>query len=133
MDRPPEDLTPDADARRPRDLALLLLAIGTGPPRARARDQQADRAGGELRRRVLDRLAALDPEPRAFELTLSSIVAEFGEPTGPTRGVCSQVLQEWEQTRISPGAWAWLLSEAIENAGRVDEPRRGKRGSLGAP
>ena len=132
MDRPTEDLTPD-DGRRPRDLALLLLAIGVDPPRERARDQQADRAGGDLRRRVLDRLAALDPEPEAIESALAAIVVEFGDPTGPTRGVCSQLLQEWEQTRVSPGAWSWLLSEAIENADRGDEPRRGKRRPRAAP
>lgn len=128
---PDPDSDPEPDARRPRDLALLLLAIGTGPPRQRARDQQADRAGGELRRRVLDRLAALDPEPGAIEAALASIVAGFGDPTGPTRGVCSQVLAEWEQARVSPGAWPWLLSEAIESADRDHDrgagPRRGQR------
>ena len=66
--------------RRPRDLALLLLAAGGEPPRQRARDQQADRAGAEIRRRVLDRLAALDPEPEDFEATLARIVAEFEVP-----------------------------------------------------
>src|SRR5205823_15084165 len=95
MDRPAEALT--SEERRPRDLALLLLAIGTDPPRARARDQQADRAGAALRREVLDRLAALDPEPADLDAALASIVAALGEPTGPTRGVCSQVRHEWDQ------------------------------------
>jgi len=124
---PGPDTDTGADDRRPRDLAVLLLAMGTDPPRQRARDQQADRAGAELRRRVLDRLASLDPEAAAIEAVLASIVTEFGEPTGPTRGVCSQVLAEWEQTRISPGAWAWLLAEAIGKADEGGEPRRGKR------
>ncbi len=136
MDRPPEDVEIDIDvepARRPRDLALLLLAIGTGPPRARARDQQADLAGGDLLRRVLDRLAAIDPEPDAIEPTLAMIVSEFGEPTGPTRGVCSLLLQEWNQTQLSPNAWAWLLSEALQGDHHDDSPRQGKRRSRGAP
>jgi hypothetical protein len=52
-------------------------------PRQRARDQQADLAGLQLKRRILDRLAALDPEPADLEGALIRIVEEFGEPTGP--------------------------------------------------
>lgn len=113
--------------RRPREFAVLLLAIGTGPPRARARDQQADVAGGELLRRVLDRVAAIDPEPEALESTLAEIAFEIGNPTGPARAVCSQLLEEWTQTRHAPGAWPWLISEALERTGRGDEPRGRRR------
>jgi len=125
MDRPPEGLTP-GDGRRPRDLALLLLAMGTDPPRARARDQQADRAGAELRRQVLDRLAVIDPEPDALEEALASVVAELGDPTGPTRGVCTLVLQEWEQVVHAPGAWGWMIGEALERSGRGEGTGRGR-------
>jgi hypothetical protein len=103
---------------------LLLLAIGGGPPRQRARDQQADIAGSDLHRRVLDRLAALDPEPRDLEAALARIVAEFGEPTGPTRGVCLRVKQEWEECAESPSAWSWLLAEALESGEGVPKRRR---------
>ena len=114
------------EGRRPRDLALLLLAMGGGPPRQRARDQQADLAGIELHRRVLDRLAALDPEPGDCEATLARIVGEFGEPTGPTRGVCVRVKQEWEECRDTPMAWSWLLNEALENGAGRPRRRRGR-------
>jgi hypothetical protein len=113
-------------------MALLLLAIGGGPPRDRARDQQADLAGSDLHRRVLDRLAALDPEPDDCEAALASIVAEFGEPTGPTRGVCVRIRQEWDECRGSPEAWAWLLTEALE-AGEGKPRRRRGRGPENAP
>src|SRR4051794_29759090 len=79
---------------RPRDLAVLLLAASIEPARVRARDQQADRAGGALRRRVLDRIILADPEPEEMEATLATIVAEFGEPSGPTRGICAMLRQE---------------------------------------
>lgn len=140
MDRPAEGLTapepptgPDPDRRRPRDLALLLLAIGSHPPRARARDQQADRAGGALLRHVLDRLAALDPDPDSLDTALAAIVAEVGGPTGPTRGVCSQLRQEWDDLRAAPDAWGWLVAEALECTRRGDDtgPRRGR--SCAAP
>lgn len=104
--------------QRPRDLAVLLLAASGDPPRARARDQQADRAGGALRRRVLDRLAAIDPEPEALDEALAAIVAELGEPSGPTRGVCSAIRQEWSEARLVPGYWSWLLAEAVERTER---------------
>lgn len=118
----------DPPPRRPRDMALLLLAIGTEPPRARARDQQADRAGGALRRLVLNRLAALDPEPDGLDAALAAVVAELGEPTGPARGVCSQVRREWDDLCAAPGAWAWLVSEAIDRSGDDDQGNRAPRG-----
>ena len=111
---------------RPRDLAVMLLAASHEPPRARARDQQADRAGGALRRRVLDRIVCEDPEPEALEATLSEIVAAFGEPSGPTRGVCSMFRQEWAESRLAPGYWTWLLSEALAQRDR-DRDRGSRR------
>src|SRR4051794_27144263 len=96
---------PADPCRRPRDLALLMLAVSHDPPRRRARDQQADRAGAALRRKVLDRLAALDPEPPDFEAALARIVAEFGEPSGPTRSLCAQIRQEWEACHSAPNSW----------------------------
>ena len=104
---------PEPTIRRPLDLALLLLSLGGEPPRQRARDQQADLAGAELRRRVLERLAALDPEPEAIESALAAVIEEFGEPSGPTRGVGSSILQDWESARLVPGFWSWLLAEAV--------------------
>ena len=130
MDRPPEAMNEsDAEAvrRRPRELAVLLLAMGTDPPRARARDQQADRAGADLQRRILDRIAAIDPEPDDFAAALTSIVTEFGNPSGPSRAICSQLLEEWTQTLHAEGAWGWLISEALERTGQGDEPRRRRR------
>jgi hypothetical protein len=146
MDRTAEGMTQDESAReastspdvaRPRDLALLLLAIGAGPPRARARDQEADRTGGELRRQVLDRLVALDPDPSGVEAALEVIVAEMGEPTGPARAVACSVLEEWGQTLAWPASWDWLLSEALERTQGLDPSApmsaSGARRRRGAP
>jgi len=110
---------------RPRDLALLLLASGDLLPRQRARDQQADRAGLDLKRAVLDRLAALDPEPDDLEDTLFRIVEEIGPPTGPTRAVAAVVRDEWLAACASPEWVAQLLGEATSAHER--EERRGPR------
>lgn len=109
---------------RPRNLALLLLASGHLLPRDRARDQQSDLAGMALKRDVLERLSALDPEPEEFEATLGEIIAAIGEPTGPTRGVCLDIRSDWEAAQASPEFVPWLLRQAI----REGEGRRGAKG-----
>jgi hypothetical protein len=90
-----------------------LLAGSSGPPRQRARDQQADLAGEALSRRVLNRLIALDPDPEHLEEALLAIVDEMGEPSGPTRGVCTFILQTWEMLQVSPDYWLFLIAEAL--------------------
>jgi hypothetical protein len=117
---------------RPRDFALLWLAQGNRPARARARDQQADLAGEELRRQVFDHIASLDPDPDpgALESSLAAIAEQLGEPTGPTRAVCRLILDEWNFVQSSPGYWGWLLSEAVA-AGDAPSTERRKRDSLG--
>jgi hypothetical protein len=110
---------------RPRDLALLLLASGDLLPRQRARDQQADRAGLDLKRRVLDRLAALDPEPADLDATLFRIVEEIGPPAGPARAVAGMVRDDWLAASASPEWLAQLLGAATSADER--EKERGRR------
>jgi hypothetical protein len=119
---------PESESRRPRDLALLLLASGDEPPRDRARDQKADLVGLDLKRRVLDRVAAMDPEPDEFPSCLARIVLDLGGPTGPTRAVASAILSDWQSSRIAPGFWPWLVAEAVHATDRGDRPRRKRRG-----
>jgi hypothetical protein len=118
MSRPDEIL-------RPRDLALLLLASGDLRPRLRARDQEADRTGLELKRRVLDRLAALDPEPEELATTLVRIIDEIGSPTGPTRAVAVSFQEDWQAAVAAPEWVVYLLNEAAQ-ASQEDE-RRARR------
>jgi hypothetical protein len=108
---------------RPRDLAVLLLASGDMAPRQRARDQQADRAGLDLKRRILDALAARDPEPEDLEGALLAIVEELGPPMGPARSVALAVLEEWQTACITPEWVEHLLAEAV----RGGEGRRGRK------
>lgn len=111
---------------RPKDFALLLLGSGESAPRTRARDQQADAAGLDLKRRVLAELVARDPEPDGIEAALMDAVEAFGPPTGPTRGVALGVLEEWRFAATSPEWVPHLLAEAVA----PPEPRRkgGRRG-----
>jgi hypothetical protein len=113
-----------SDPLRPRDLALLLLASGDLRPRQRARDQQADRAGLDLKRRLLDRLAALDPEPDALQEVLAAIIEEFGAPQGPTRAIAVSVWEEWQMACASPAWVAQLLDEAASQSAEEDKATR---------
>jgi hypothetical protein len=112
---------------RPRDIALFLLASGEILPRRRARDQQADTAGLELKRRVLNLLVALDPEPEQLEAALACIVEELGPPHGPTRAICTSVRDDWEAALLTPELSEWLLDQALRQDERPPE-REGRRG-----
>jgi hypothetical protein len=112
----------DSPPLRPRDLALLLLASRDLRPRIRARDQQADRAGLELKGRVLDSLARIDPEPDELSAALARIVEEIGPPTGPTRAVALSFHEDWHAGLAAPEWIAHLLDEAT-HASEEDAPR----------
>jgi hypothetical protein len=101
-------------APRPGDLAQLLLASGDLRPRLRARDQEADRAGLDLKRQVLNRVAVLDPEPEELAATLARIIEEIGPPTGPTRAVARSFHDDWQAACASPEWVAHLLTEGTQ-------------------
>ena len=113
-----------SDVPRPKDLALLLLASGELLPRQRARDQQADRAGLDLKRQVLDRLVALDPDPAEVEAALLQIVDELGPPSGPTRAIALSILEDWKDACTAPEWMALLLGESVREG---EEDRRSGR------
>jgi hypothetical protein len=116
---------PSPEPLRPRDLAVLLLASGDLLPRQRARDQQADRAGLALKQRVLQELAALDPEPEALEAALMQIIETIGPPTGPTRALAVTIRDEWLAACAAPEWTAHLLGEAIRDS--AEGGGRGRR------
>jgi hypothetical protein len=89
----------------------------------RARDQQADRAGLQLKCRVLERIAALDPEPVQLEETLLQIVQEMSPPSGPVRALAVSFREEWQAAFAAPEWTAHLLAEALaaSNSSRKDK------------
>jgi hypothetical protein len=108
-------MSDDSAPLRPRDFAVLLLSGGDLAPRQRARDQQADRAGLDIKRRVLTCLAERDPEAEEVEAALMAIVEELGSPSGPTRAIALAVLEEWRAVRTTPVLLAHLLNEAVRD------------------
>ena len=111
---------------RPHDFAVLLLSSGDLAPRQRARDQQADRAGLELKRRILNGLVARDPEAEDLEAALLAIVEELGPPSGPARAVALALFEEWQAASTTPAWVAHLLGEAVRGPD-VEGRRRGRQ------
>jgi hypothetical protein len=112
---------------RPRDFAVLLLSWENLTPRQRARDQQADRAGLELKRRVLSTLVALDPEPEDLESALMAIVERVESPSGPVRAMALALLEDWRAASATPEWLAHLIGEAVR------QPKKGTRGDRQHP
>src|SRR5438477_5024566 len=102
---------------RPRDLALILLASCDLMPRQRARDQQADLIGIRLKRQILEKVAALDPEPQQLEAVLLSIIEDM-TPSGPARAMAASFREEWQAACATPGWVEHLLAEAVNPPAR---------------
>src|SRR5262245_19647569 len=100
---------------RPREFAVLLLSSRDLRPRKRARDQRADSAGIDLKRRILESVAELDPEANELEEVLLHIIENIGPPFGPTRAVASVIHEEWQTACATPDWLAQLLSEAVSD------------------
>ena len=64
-------------------------------------------------RDVLDRLVAADPDPEDWESCVSRIIAEIGDPEGPTRSVAMLLGEAWRNACDVPGFWEFLLRQAI--------------------
>jgi hypothetical protein len=99
---------------RPGVWARLILASGNCVPRKRARDQQADLAGAALKRSMLERLVALDPDPAALVTVLQQIVQEHGNAPGPARALAVGLRDDFQSAAETPQLLAWLIEQAIE-------------------
>src|SRR5207244_7604871 len=107
---------------RPRALAVLMLASRDLLPRQRARDQQADLAGMQLKGELLAWVVAVDPDPNDLETALVKIVNEMGGPSGPARAIAATFQEEWQAACASPEWVAQMLGEAMQR-GTEERPR----------
>ena len=105
-----------AEVLRPRDWARLVLASHDCMPRQRARDQQADLAGAEIRRMILKRLIELDPDSSRLAEALNRIIIECGEPAGPVRAISVSVRDDFLDASANPELLAWLMARALEQS-----------------
>jgi hypothetical protein len=102
---------------RPRDLAQLLLSSEELRPSRRKRSQSPDVAGLELKRRLLLRVAEIDPEPGDLESSLARLIDELGPPPGPIRALAIGFRDDWQGLVANP-AWLDQLREEAAREGR---------------
>jgi hypothetical protein len=77
------------------------------------RSQYPDIAGMELKRKLLERLTELDPEPGNLEVTLARLVEELGPPPGPIRALAIGFRDDWRGLASNPN-WLEQLREEAE-------------------
>lgn len=109
-------------AIEPREFCQLLKQVDREPPRL-SRDLEPDLIGIGLKHRLLDAVLADPPDAAEFVTTLLARADTLDLPAGVARGICSDVLLEWEMAHSSSVFMAWLRSEAA----RPPEPRRKRR------
>jgi hypothetical protein len=109
---------------------INALAASEGRRRRRKRDTTPDAIGMAVKRALLERAAAEDPEPEAFDAWLLERVLE-APASGPVQAMCAEIRDEYIVAALDPAFGTWLASGAY-SADADDEtddarPRRGGR------
>lgn len=102
---------------------LDAMVASEGRRRRRKRDTTPDALGMSIKRDLMERAAAEDPEPEAFEAWLLGQV--LSSPVGgPVRAMCAEILDEYRVAHADPTFGRWLAEGArSEDADADDEPR----------
>jgi hypothetical protein len=117
---------------RPAELCRALLQAldgAEGRRLRRHRDTTADALGLAIKRGLLERAVADDPEPAAFEAWLLErcVAAADTVSTGAMRAMALEVFDEWRLAVVSPSFGDWLARGARdrdERPGTTAEPAR---------
>jgi hypothetical protein len=108
--------------------AFLLKALeaAEGQTRRRKRDQSPDKLGLTLKRELLRRAAATDPEPKSFEGWLMEQIGRAPD-AGPVRAMCEEIFLEYRLAALQPDFAEWLAAGAPSDDADPDGPERRKR------
>jgi hypothetical protein len=101
----------DAMTKRPAAICHELLAAldaSEGRRRRRKRDTTPDAIGLGIKRALLERAIADDPDPDAFEGWLLERCLAAGGEAGATRAMALEILAEWQLASSAPDFAAWL-------------------------
>lgn len=100
---------------------LAALEASDGRRKRRHRDTTPDALGLAMKRELLERAVADDPEPDRFEAwLLERVLAAEHAGVGGTRAMALEVFREWSLAAASPEFSAWLA------AGAPSEDRSGR-------
>jgi hypothetical protein len=117
---------------RPADVCKALLNAldaSEGRKRKRKRDQTPDTIGLTIKRSLLDRAVADDPEPEAFEEWLFRYPTDCSTPEWPgaASAMARALLEEWRLAHSLDDFRAWLEQGAPSDDTKDD--RHGERPS----
>ena len=113
-------------APRPSDLCRELLAAldaSEGRRRRRKRDTTPDAIGLEIKRELLERAIAADPESDAFEAWLQEQCLAAGGEEGGVRAMALSIFEEWRFAHQDASFREWLAHGAPSD----DAPQEGAR------
>jgi hypothetical protein len=79
------------------------------------RSQYPDVAGMELKRRLLQAIADLDPDSEDLDAMLARLIDELGPPPGPIRALAIGFRDDWQGLASNPG-WVEQLREEAARA-----------------
>jgi len=102
-----------SEAFRPADVCRALLealAASEGQRKKRKRDQTPDAIGLALKREILERVVADDPEPQMFEGWLLEYAhrSQSNHSPGAVAAMARAVLDEWHLAHSMGDFKAWL-------------------------
>jgi hypothetical protein len=99
------------DSPRPRDICRELLAAldaSEGKRRRRKRDTTPDAIGLTIKREMLERAVAADPEPEDFEAWLNEQCLGAGGSEGGVRAMALSIFEEWRLAQDASEFREWL-------------------------
>lgn len=114
----------DRPGPRPADLCRELLAAieaSEGRRRRRKRDTTPDAIGLEIKRGLLERVIAADPDPDELEAWLQQQCLSAGAEEGGVRAMALSIFEEWCLARQDESFRQWLARGAPSD----DAPRDG--------
>jgi len=96
---------------------LAALEASEGRRRRRRRDTTPDAIGLGIKRTLLARAVADDPEPAEFEAWLveQCLLAADTASVGGARAMALEIFHEWQLAACSPEFSAWLARGAISD------------------
>ena len=98
---------------------LAAMEGSEGRRKRRKRNTEPDTIGMGIKRQLLARAVAADPEPDEFEAWLLEECLNAGPLAGATRAMAMDVMDEWRMALTAPSFRAWLASGAPSDDTRV--------------
>ena len=110
MSLPAHPADPPAGGLHPAEFArhaLSAMEASEGRRKRRKRDTTPDRIGLDLKRELLEKIAADAPPPEGIEAWLLERILA-AEARGATRAMCGEILDEYRSARFSDSFREWL-------------------------